>query len=169
MRPSRKNLGPLPLFPDFVFDESRQEISPVPAPVVSWDEIPVFPAISIKQPWASSIIFCGKDIENRKWRTHYRGTVLIHASKALDHDQLVGWQDLVDARNISCDFMKGKTFGSLPFGGIIGMAEIVDCVSVSRSPWFVGPWGFVLKNARPLPYTPCQGALGFFQPLRAAA
>ena len=36
-------------------------------------------AISIKQPWASLIAYGIKDIENRTWRTNYRGRVLIHA------------------------------------------------------------------------------------------
>jgi len=27
-------------------------------------------AITIKQPWAWAIVFAGKDIENRSWRTH---------------------------------------------------------------------------------------------------
>ena len=27
-----------------------------------------------------SIVFAGKDVENRSWRTSYRGTLLIHAS-----------------------------------------------------------------------------------------
>jgi hypothetical protein len=51
-----------------------------------------------------------------------------------------------------------------PRGGIVGVAEIVDCVSSSTSPWFVGEYGFLIRNARPLPYVPCRGALGFFRP-----
>jgi hypothetical protein len=47
-------------------------------------------------------------------------------------------------------------------GGIIGIAEIVDCVACSSSPWFVGPYGFVLRNARRLPFKPLQGRLGLF-------
>lgn len=51
----------------------------------------------------------------------------------------------------------------LRFGGIVGEAEITDCVSRSRSPWFGGQFGFVLANARPLPFRPIRGQLGFFQ------
>lgn len=39
-------------------------------------------AISIRQPWAWLIVNGFKDIENRSWRTKYRGPVLIHASAA---------------------------------------------------------------------------------------
>ena len=36
--------------------------------------------LSILQPWAWAIIHGGKDVENRTWRTAYRGPLLIHAS-----------------------------------------------------------------------------------------
>lgn len=47
-------------------------------------------------------------------------------------------------------------------GGIVGVADVVDCVAASNSPWFVGRYGFVLANQRPLPFIPVKGALGFF-------
>ena len=50
------------------------------------------------------------------------------------------------------------------FGGIVGIAELVDCVDASDSPWFFGPFGFVLRSARELPFVPCVGTLGFFEP-----
>ena len=56
------------------------------------------------------------------------------------------------------------TLDDLPRGGIVGEAEIVDCVTQSDSPWFEGPYGFVLRNAHPLPFRPCRGRLGFFKP-----
>ena len=51
------------------------------------------------------------------------------------------------------------------YGALIGEVDIVDCVTRSESPWFVGRYGFVLKN--PVLYdkpVPCRGALGFFEP-----
>lgn len=42
-------------------------------------------AISEKQqPWASLIVHGIKDIENRSWRTNFRGRVLIHSSAKSD-------------------------------------------------------------------------------------
>lgn len=38
-------------------------------------------ALSVRQPYAWLIVNGIKDIENRTWRTGYRGPVLIHASK----------------------------------------------------------------------------------------
>lgn len=51
---------------------------------------------------------------------------------------------------------------TLQRGGIIGVAEIVDCVETSDSPWFFGRYGFVLRNARPVEFFPVKGALQFF-------
>lgn len=101
-------------------------------------------AISIRQPWAHRILFDGKDVENRQWRTHYRGLVLIHAAKGVDAD---------DRADVTPD---------MPRGGIVGMVTIVDCVTEMDSKWFSGRYGFVLRNARPLVFMPCKGALGIF-------
>jgi len=40
------------------------------------------------------------------------------------------------------------------------MAEITDCVVAHRSKWFAGPYGFVLRNRRPLRFVRWTGALG---------
>ena len=47
-------------------------------------------------------------------------------------------------------------------GGIVGSVEIVECVNNSSSLWFVGPYGFVLKNAQNTLFKPMKGRLGFF-------
>jgi len=36
--------------------------------------------LSVRQPWATPIVGRIKDVENRTWRTNYRGPVLVHAS-----------------------------------------------------------------------------------------
>jgi len=113
-------------------------------------------AISIKQPWAWLIIAGHKDIENRGWETRYRGPVLIHAGKKMDFDPKVGWD---------WDWPDISPPDRFDVGGIVGQAEIVDCVTESSSPWFFGRYGFVLRNARPLPFRPCRGQLGFFRPV----
>ena len=48
-------------------------------------------------------------------------------------------------------------------GGIVGESTILDCVSKSSSPWFSGPYGFVLGGSRPLPFQSARGRLGFFE------
>jgi hypothetical protein len=47
-------------------------------------------------------------------------------------------------------------------GGIVGVANIADCVSASASAWFDGPFGFALTDARVLPFRRAAGRLGIF-------
>lgn len=118
-------------------------------------------ALSIRQPWAWLILNAGKDIENRTWPTTMRGRVLIHASKGMTRDEYDDGTDPLWARGgPSIDL---PSFGDFERGGIVGSVEIVDCVTTSVSPWFCGPYGFVLRDARPLPFRPLRGALGFFR------
>lgn len=115
-------------------------------------------ALSIMQPWAWLIAAGHKDIENRTWRTDYRGPVLIHAGLRADPD----FCD--EGATLLWDWPLIAQPDEFGFGGIIGEAEIVDCVKASTSPWFHGPYGFVIRNARLLPFQRCRGQLGFFTP-----
>lgn len=102
-------------------------------------------ALSIKQPYPHHIFHDGKDVENRDWPTKGRGWFIVHAgvSKSeLDKD---------DDRQMA-----------MPRGGVVGMARIVDCVREMESNWFFGKFGFVLRDAFPLPLIRCRGQLGFF-------
>ncbi len=126
-------------------------------------------AISIRQPWAWAIIYAGKDIENRDWPTKFRGPVCIHAAKGMTKDEYYyanrTIQHVVGAVDQAwLDRWLGVTAAPqrLNHGGIIGTAEIVDCVEASDSPWFFGRYGFVLRNVRPVDFIPTKGALGFF-------
>jgi hypothetical protein len=117
-------------------------------------------ALSIRQPWAWLVVNRHKDIENRQWRTHTRGRVFVHASKGMTRDDYL-------ACELCCSDIPGVSlppFEDLQRGGIIGSVEIVDCVDQDASPWFFGEYGWVLKDATPLPFQPCKGALGFFTP-----
>lgn len=119
------------------------------------------PALSIRQPWAWLILNAGKNIENRTWQTHFRGWFLIHAAKGCTQNEFD------DAMNFACDagFRTAEpALSELPRGGIVGVAKLGSCTRASESPWFVGDWGFVLDEVRPLPFVPCKGALGFFKP-----
>ena len=123
-------------------------------------------ALSIQQPWAWLIVNGHKDIENRTWPTHRRGPVLIHTGLKMDIEARRDMLDMIHPANGGhIDPLLLEAFhraGQLPLGGIVGVAEIVDCVTASDSPWFVGEYGFVIKNARPLPFMPLRGQLGFF-------
>ena len=116
-------------------------------------------ALSIRQPWAWLIVNGHKHIENRSWRTNFRGPVLIHASKGMTKDEYIGAYVLAEEQGIIL-----PDFNALERGGIVGKAILLDCISVSYSPWFFGPFGFVMENQKPLPFQPCKGELGFFVP-----
>jgi hypothetical protein len=125
-------------------------------------------ALSIRQPWAWAIINAGKDIENRSWPTKLRGPICIHAAKGMTNADFESAMLFMDAtfpvtlasrlgrRRSATESLEARR------GGIIGTVEIVDCIRSSDSPWFFGPYGFVLRNVKPVDFIPVKGALGFF-------
>ncbi len=122
-------------------------------------------ALSVRAPWWFAILKAEKDIENRDWKTNFRGRVLIHASKWYKHEEVM--DDLWTIQRILKLDRPTENHQALlrPFGGhIVGSVEIVDCVEESDSPWFFGKYGFVLRD--PIMFatpTPFKGALGFFE------
>lgn len=115
-------------------------------------------ALSIRQPWAWLIVNGHKDIENRDWSTSYRGRVLIHAGKTMARRYF----DEV-AADIATNFdIVLPAYELLERGGVVGVATIADCITSSSSPWFQGEFGFVMVDAKPLPFHACNGALGYF-------
>ena len=118
-------------------------------------ELPI-KAFSIRQPWAWAIIHAGKDIENRDWPTRFRGEVCIHAAKKWGVEERMDIDCIHRASGIRFPI------GAPLLGGIVGVAEIADCVEASESPWFMGRYGFVLRNVRPVDFIPVRGALSFF-------
>lgn len=114
-------------------------------------------ALSIRQPWAWLIIKGHKDIENRSWPTAFRGRVLVHAAKGMTTSEYVDADFFVCGGGIKLPRPR-----DLFRGGIIGMVDVVDCVTKSDSPWFFGKYGFVLQNPTPLPFLELRGQLGFF-------
>lgn len=120
-------------------------------------------ALSIQQPWAWLIVNGLKDIENRTWRTAFRGRVLVHAGKTLDASAWSFFRASWRFRDIALPPME-----SIERGGIVGWVDITDCLAETvelhrASRWFNGPYGFVLANAKPLPFHPLRGKLGFFE------
>lgn len=109
-------------------------------------------AISIRQPWCFHILNDCKDVENRTWKTKFRGDVLIHAGKQFDGHK-------VDQRNF-----EEINHTKLDMGGIVGIMNIYACVDQWHSQWFQGPYGFLIRNVQPVPFIPCKGALSFFNP-----
>lgn len=92
-------------------------------------------AITVKQPYAHLICAGIKDIENRTWKTNYKGRILIHASmdKSLNLTVLTKeqYQDAANRLNPIPTISSDKW----DRGAIIGSVEIVDCVINHPSIW----------------------------------
>ena len=119
-------------------------------------------ALSIRQPWAWLIAHGFKDVENRDWRTSFRGRFLIHASATMTKDDYAACMYFIAGitrswRVPAFDVLKAEC------GGIVGEVTLVNCVRVSDSPWFTGEFGFYLEEAKALPFRPCKGMLKFFE------
>ena len=143
-------------------------------------------ALSIKQPWASLIVHGIKDIENRTWKTNFRGRIYVHASAKPDP---LKFNALTKTQRFDAETSPNSFdplyFDDLPVSSIIGEVDIVDCVINHSSIWAekmevdVCPntgvqilrkgqkyiWNWVLAN--PVRYEkpiPAKGKLSFWEP-----
>lgn len=119
--------------------------------------------LSVRNPWAAFIVSqhpAWKPVENRRWPTKVRGWVRIHAAAYRPSKR-----EMEEAYSFALKAGMGNPPRpeSLRYGGIIGMVYLSDCVRASRSPWFVGPFGFVFKDRYELPFESCAGQKGFFE------
>lgn len=95
--------------------------------------------LTIRQPWAHAIMHWSKDVENRSRPTDYRGRLYIHVADEWDRDVLAG-PHMLNVQELNREL-----------GCIIGHVNVVDCVGCGwGSPWFCGPFGWVLRDPTPL-------------------
>ena len=131
-------------------------------------------ALSIRQPWAWLIVNGFKDVENRTWGTQHRGPLLIHASMTFDEDCDLEW---CQARlGLGHGMAMPESIDAYPRGGIVGRATLVGSflpgghiegwtrAFIEDSPWFTGPLGWALKDAKARPLQVCRGQQGLFTP-----
>ena len=87
-------------------------------------------ALSIKQPWASLIAHGIKNIENRTWKTNFRGRIYIHASAKQSGTpvELLNANQIKALQNRFCEL-------HYPKSAIIGEVDIIDCVINHPSIW----------------------------------
>jgi hypothetical protein len=118
-------------------------------------------ALSIQQPWLDLILSGRKTIEIRRWRTDYRGLLLLHASRTVDT-----W---------ACEDF-GISRESLQTGKVLAVAYLATVMQLTKSNWanlhdqaVIGPefeggyYGWVLRDVRRLTIPiPRRGALGLF-------
>lgn len=114
-------------------------------------------ALTIRQPWAWAIMSGLKIVENRTWKTPYRGDLLIHAGRGASVNM---GGVLPDGTPIPDD---------LPRGVALGVVELIDILPAEAcdpdNPFVTGPWCWVLSRPRPLPQPiACKGALSLWRP-----
>jgi len=89
--------------------------------------IPTTPVkcLSVRQPFAWLLVNGFKDVEYRTWKTDYRGTIFIHASKTIDKEAYRDvWEHLTKVEGIEMPpLTEAET------GGLVGCVELVDIVT----------------------------------------
>jgi hypothetical protein len=113
--------------------------------------------LTVKQPWAWSIVNGHKDVENRSFFIRYRGPVIIQSSAR------------VSIADLSADafWIEDETGLTLPadftLGSIEGIVTLTDVVKNSPSQW-ANPdnYHWLLTNPVPLPEHALKGKLGLW-------
>ena len=127
-------------------------------------------AISLWQPWASLIGLGLKQYETRKWRTNYRGKLVICSAKKISKKQKQDYAILSQKYQIDMDW------NDLPFGSAIAICDLVDCVEMTNNliqtiseterdcgDWQKGRYAWKLDNIRVLDNpTPVKGQQGLW-------
>ena len=129
----------------------------------------LYPAITIRQPWAALIVNGIKDVENRNWRLpdKYRNcTVLVHASAKPVFNDHAARRELFNRDLTFADFapqttLSGHIVGAVRFKGckyrsLTGVADLPSVWAEEESIcwWMVG-------KAVPIPPVPAKGKLSF--------
>lgn len=87
-------------------------------------------AITLTQPWATLVAIGAKRLETRSWHTAYRGSLAIHAAKALPRQA----RDLALTEPFYGALWRGGfPWGAseLPFGCVIATCELFTCSRVT--------------------------------------
>lgn len=106
--------------------------------------------LSIRQPWASMIATGHKTIETRKWKTDYRGDLLICSSKKHDGDT--------------------DSFHPFLYGRALCIVKLTDCVpmtaiheAAAKCAVYPKAWAWILEDVRVIEPFPVKGKLGLFE------
>lgn len=152
-------------------------------------------ALSLTQPWATLVAIGAKKIETRSFQRSYRGPLAIHAAEGLGpvggKKGLLSLIETAPFRSVLVD--AGGYAGAIPmpFGAIVAVCELVDCVPTANTGkpggplttwrsgehWWLltdqerafgdyspGRYAWLLTNIRALPEPiPAKGALGLWE------
>jgi hypothetical protein len=133
------------------------------------DALPAW-CLSLSQPWAWAILHANKRVENRKWRTRYRGPITLHAALSWDED---GWHWIRMRRD-----HRPPIRAELSRGCYVGTATLLHCWEYEALEererreaeqahpysWAFGPYCFDLADVKPLATPiPAKGRLGIYR------
>ena len=121
-------------------------------------------ALTLIQPWGWAIMH-SKDVENRTWAppaSMVGQRIAIHAGKRYDREG-----ELFVAKQLGLERLPEAAH----WQGVIGTAVIDRAIDedfvadpLMDSPWFSGPWGWVLRDVRELERPiACKGMLGLWR------
>lgn len=86
-------------------------------------------AITIWQPFATAIAAGVKKFETRSWETKYRGKIAIHAAaRKITSSQIEDLENIFVIYGVKNPF---DDFGGLPLGGVVAVADLVDCQEIT--------------------------------------
>ena len=126
-------------------------------------------ALSIRQPWAWLIVHGYKGVENRMWPLPRTFTlpqrIYVHAGLKHDERYIMTQRATIVRQTLSKQAFHDYMYAFKASGAIVGEVTITGCVTESRSPWFIGPYGFTLTD--PVAYEtpiPCKGRQRFWTP-----
>jgi hypothetical protein len=104
--------------------------------------------ISLRPGWAWAVIFGRKTVENRSWKTTYRGPLAIHASASR--------ASIVDICEAAERISGRRMPEEIEFGAIIGVVDLVECLPPEEhlkrmdAKWAApGCYHWLLRNPRP--------------------
>jgi hypothetical protein len=125
-------------------------------------------ALSLKQPWAALLAHGRKTVEVRRWRTPYRGPLLIHAARVAD-ERPEAWAHVPEELRAATDLR----------GGIIGAGTLVEIKTyrsldtflidqarhLNEPSWFepAGLFGFCFAELRVVPFRRFPGYFKLFE------
>jgi len=114
----------------------------------------IIKALSLKQPWASLVAEGHKSIETRRWRTYYRGPLLICASKSVDRDAIM---------------LTGPDLKDYPRGVALAVTKLAGCRPMTEKDErdaccqvYDGAWAFLLVGTRTIEPFRVRGQLNIF-------
>ncbi len=97
--------------------------------------------LSIKRPWSYLITYGSKTIENRTWKTDYRGQLWIHSSKKWDRRARNPFELFTQAQyqrihRAGLQAIATMDENEIKGGYLIGRVDLVDCVQgIPRGKW----------------------------------